>query len=285
VHARIWGCRGSLATPGPATAGYGGNTSCVEVRLGCGELVILDAGSGIRELGIRLVREPPRTIHLCLTHLHLDHLEGLAFFAPIWRPDFELHVWGPPSAVRTLEQRIARYFSPPLFPMMLSDVRARITFTDVQTAEWEIGGALLRSDLVSHPGPTLGFRLEEGGRSLAYIPDHEPVIGGGVEAVANEWLSGYALAEGTDVLMHDAQYSAAEYETHIGWGHASVQDAVAFARVTGAGALLMFHHDPLHSDIELTELEADARHAWDGTGLMPSLAREGLELDLSLVTA
>ena len=281
MRARIWGCRGSLPTPGKETVRYGGNTSCIEVVLADGTLVILDAGSGIRALGVRIAREQPRTIHLCLTHLHLDHLEGFGFFQPIWRPDFELHVWGPPSPVRTLEQRIARYFSPPLFPMQLSDVRADITFHDVVTAEWTIGSARLVSDLISHPGATLGFRLEEEGRALAYLPDHEPVLGGGVAAYGHDWISGFRLAAGADVLLHDAQYSEAEYEARIGLGHASVGDAVDLARAAEVERLLLFHHDPLHSDGELAGLERTARRRWKGPGSAPALAREGLELELS----
>jgi ribonuclease BN (tRNA processing enzyme) len=242
--------------------------------------VILDAGSGIRGLGVRLARESARSICICLTHLHLDHLEGLAFFEPIWDSRVEIDVWGPPSAVRSLEQRIARYFSPPLFPMQLSDVRARIRFHDVLTAEWRIGSAYVSSDLVSHPGPTLGFRLEERGRSLAYIPDHEPRVGGGVRELPPDWISGFALASRASVLLHDCQYLEREYETRVGFGHSSVVDAVAIGELAHVERLLLFHHDPLHTDTELEALQQRARELWRGEGAPPALAYEGLELTL-----
>jgi ribonuclease BN (tRNA processing enzyme) len=259
---------------------YGGNTSCVEVTLEDGTLVILDAGTGIRGLGVRLAREGRRKICLCLTHLHLDHLEGLGFFAPIWDADTEIDVWGPPSSVRSLEQRITRYFSPPLFPMQLSDVRARVTFHDVMTDEWRIGGAYVSSDLVSHPGPTLGFRIEERGRSLAYIPDHEPTLGADLADMTPDWISGFALARQANVLLHDAQYSESEYEAYVGFGHSSVADAVALGQRASVGRLLLFHHDPLHSDTELEALQQRARELWRGEGAPPALAYEGLELVL-----
>jgi ribonuclease BN (tRNA processing enzyme) len=250
------------------------------VTLADGTLVILDAGSGIRGLGVRLARERQRKICICMTHLHLDHLEGFGFFAPIWDEETEIDVWGPPSSVRSLEQRIARYFSPPLFPMQLSDVRASVTFHDVMTGEWQIGSARVSSDLVSHPGPTLGFRLEERGVSLAYIPDHEPKLGGGLRELSSDWISGFGLARGADVLLHDSQYSEAEYDAHVGFGHSSVADAVALGELAAVDRLLLFHHDPLHSDTELEALQHRARELWRGEGAPPALAYEGLELVL-----
>ena len=132
MRVRIWGCRGSIASPGPETARYGGNTSCIEVRLADGSLVVLDAGTGARALGEPLIKDPPPAIHLLLTHLHVDHLEGLGAFAPIWSPDTELHIWGPRSPMTSLDKRVAMYFSPPLFPVHLNDVPARVTFHDAR---------------------------------------------------------------------------------------------------------------------------------------------------------
>jgi phosphoribosyl 1,2-cyclic phosphodiesterase len=280
VRAQIWGCRGSLATPGRETVRYGGNTSCVELRAGDGTLIVLDAGTGIRPLGRALAVEAPATIHLLLTHLHLDHIEGFPFFAPVWRPETELHVWGPPSPVRSLEERIARYVSPPLFPRQLADVPARLRFHDVPDEEWAIGGVSVLAHLISHPGPTVGYRLSENGRSLAYIPDHEPALGvDDLTAISPEWVSGYALAVGVDVLLHDAQYSAEEYSARVGWGHSKVDDAVTFALCAGAGRLVLFHHDPLHTDSDLDALLASAVRLWGEDGA-PTLAHEGLMIDV-----
>ncbi len=281
MRATIWGCRGSLASPGPETVRYGGNTSCVEVRLDDDTLVILDAGTGIRPLGISLQAELPRTIHVFLTHLHMDHLEGLGFFGPLWVPGVDLHVWGPPSPLRSLDRRIARYLSPPLFPVHLQDIPSHPTFHDVPDEDWKLGGALIRARPVSHRGPTVGYRIQENGQSLAYIPDHEPALGVDLRGVEPEWISGHAVAQGADVLLHDAQYTEDEYRQRIGWGHSSVVHTVTFAEVSRVRQLVMFHHDPLHSDDQLEALLAQARGLWQGGGSGPVLAHEGMELELA----
>jgi phosphoribosyl 1,2-cyclic phosphodiesterase len=279
MRLKIWGCRGSVPTPGAETVTYGGNTSCVEVVLGDEVAVVLDAGSGIRALGSDLVGRGARRIHLFLTHLHLDHLEGLRFFAPLWDENVTLEIWGPRSPVSSLRDRILRSFSPPLFPLDFRDVPARVTFHDLPGEPWELEGISLFADLVLHPGPTLGFRLETGGSSLAYLPDHEPALTG-IEGRSLDWVSGGALAHGADLVLHDAQYFEEEYDARIGWGHSSVADAVAFCRTAGAGRLVLFHHEPEHSDGELELLENRARKLAGSDGLPPILAREGMILEL-----
>ena len=144
MQVKIWGCRGSMATPGPETIRTGGNTTCVEVTAN-GSRVILDAGTGIRALGAELAEDGPQKINICLTHLHLDHIEGLGFFAPFYDPDSEVSVWGPPSSVRTLKERISRYLSSPLFPIEVSDLPARVTFLDAPDGPWEIDGLRLQA--------------------------------------------------------------------------------------------------------------------------------------------
>jgi phosphoribosyl 1,2-cyclic phosphodiesterase len=276
--ATIWGSRGSLATPGAATIEYGGNTSCVEVRLEDGSTVVLDAGTGIRELGLRLANRPRAPIHLLLTHLHLDHVAGLPFFTPVWDPHAEIHVWAPvPRA--GLAEAIVRYMSPPLFPVSISDVPASVSFHDLPEGRWRLGSAHVSAEHVRHRGPTVGYRLEEAGRSLAYIPDHEPYSGAEMHEVEPERLSGYRLARGASILLHDAQYSEDEYAARIGWGHSSVAHAVAFAREVHAERLVLFHHDPLHADEDLAVLEARAAELWEGVRV-PELAREGMRLAL-----
>jgi len=282
VRVTIWGCRGSVPTPGPETIGYGGNTSCLEVELADGALLVFDAGTGIRALGAELERRSTSRIHLLLTHLHLDHLEGLRFFAPMWDERFELEIWGPPSPLLGLRERIARAFSPPLFPVDLADVPARLTFHDTPRQSWRIGSALLHAGSVVHPGPTVGYRVESNGASLAYIPDHEPALAGSISARSADWLSGASIATGADVVLHDAQYTEAEYAERIGWGHSSVADAVAFGAAVGARQLVLFHHDPSHSDRRLEDLEAHARAlATANGGVKPTLAREGMVLDVA----
>ncbi len=279
LSARIWGCRGSIPTPGEATVRFGGNTPCVEVRTGDGGLLILDAGTGVRQLGAQLDRDGP--VHVLLTHLHLDHVEGLRFFAPFWHADSELHIWGPPSPLHTLEERIVRAFSPPLFPIDLADTPAAVTFHDVPHEPWEIEGVRIDAQRVSHPGPTLGYRLSMNGSALAYIPDHEPVLGVELADLDPEWISGHAIAEGVDLLFHDCQFSEPEYPSRVGWGHSSVAHAVEFARLSDAGRLVLFHHDPDRSDDDVDGLVERARELWDGAlGEPPVAAREGMTLDL-----
>jgi len=275
----IWGCRGSVPTPGPGTFRYGGNTSCVEVSLEDGTILVLDAGTGIRALGFDLLERGARRVHLLLTHLHLDHLEGLRFFAPLWDERATLDIWGPPSPVSSLQERIARSFSPPLFPIDLREVPARVTFHDVPREPWTVDGTRLVADLVAHPGPTVGFRIETATSSFAYLPDHEPALAG-IADRSRDWISGAVIAEDVDLLLHDAQYFEDEYEERIGWGHSSVADAVAFAEVVGARRLVLFHHEPLHTDGSLERLEARARSLADGNEDWSALAREGMVIEL-----
>lgn len=278
MRARIWGTRGSLATPGPDTVRYGGNTSCIEIRPSDGGLVILDAGTGIRELGISLDGSVPSRIDILLSHLHLDHLEGLGFFAPLWDPATELHIWGPPSPVRSLADRIAQYLSPPLFPVRLAEVPAQVRLHDAPEEPWSLGSALLRSASIIHRGPTVGYRIEEGGRSIAYLTDHEPARAADLGTMPPEWISGYALAADADVLIHDCQYTEEEYPDRAGFGHSSTKHVADFARRAGARRLLLFHHDPNHTDEDLELLCERVQELWDG-GVV-DLAREGDEIEL-----
>lgn len=254
--------------------GYGGNTSCIEVVLEDGTVLVLDAGTGARALGLELAStEEP--IHLLLTHLHLDHLEGLGFFLPIWDPKCEVHIWGPPSPLRSLGERIARYLSPPLFPIHLTDIPAQLFFHDVPDEPWDIGTARISAEPVSHPGPTVGYRVQAEGVAIAYIPDHEPALGAELADLTPDWISGWGVAQDADVLLHDSQYFESEYAERVGWGHSSVAETVAFARVAGVERLILFHHDPLHTDADLLRIEARARELWGTDGEPPALAREG----------
>lgn len=253
----LWGTRGSLASPGPDTVSYGGNTACVEVRGEDGSCLVLDAGTGVRRLGAEIGPETQR-IDVLLTHLHMDHVQGLGFFGPLYRPDLEVHLWGPASSTLDLGGRLARYLSPPLFPVRLRDLPCRLTLHDVPLGSFQIGAFELSAALICHPGPTVGYRLREGTRSLAYLPDHEPALGSFRFPARPEWTSGYALAAGADLLIHDAQYTAAEYPKHVGWGHSALPQTIAFAASAGVKQLVAFHHDPGHDDRLIDRLIADA---------------------------
>jgi phosphoribosyl 1,2-cyclic phosphodiesterase len=280
MRARVWGCRGSLAAPGPETVRYGGNTSCVEVRLASGHTLVLDAGTGMRALGAVLQEEAHDELHVLLTHLHLDHLQGLGFFRPLFRPNVAVHLWGPKSPVQSLAERIAIYLSPPLFPVGLNGVPAQLTFHDAPEEPVAIGSATIRAAKVTHQGPTVGYRVEEAGRVLVYLPDHEPSLGVQLCNEPPAWISGHDIARDADVLLHDAQYGDSEYPQHVGWGHSCIAHVMEFARKAQVGTVLLFHHDPYHTDSELDELLAEARRQWHGTNERIRLAYEGMTISL-----
>ena len=278
----FWGVRGSVPVTGPAAAGFGGNTSCVQVTAGDGTQLILDAGTGIRALGLALAGRA-RAVHILLTHLHLDHIQGLMFFAPLFNPEMEVTIWGPTSEHRPLRERLGRYLSHPLSPFEIRDLPARVRFEDAHRESWAIGDVRVTSSLVAHRGPTLGYRLTSDGSSLCYLPDHEPGLGEDLAATEPAWISGYALARGASLLIHDCQYDDAEYGAHRGWGHSRLSDALTFALRAGCGQLMLTHHDPDHDDTRLEQMRADAADRWTRLGGdgAPELAREGEAIDLS----
>src|SRR5436190_2202720 len=280
MQARVWGCRGSVAAPGADTVKYGGNTSCVEVRLASGHALVLDAGTGMRPLGVAMQADLPVELHVLLTHLHMDHLQWLGFFRPLFAPGLDIHIWGPKSPVQHLDERIAMYLSPPLFPVRLEDVDARLTFHDAPEESVPISSALVRATNVTHQGPTVGYRIEEDGRSLVYLPDHEPSLGADLATLPGEWMSGHDLARDADVLLHDSQYRDDEYSAHVGWGHSCVRDVLEFANKANVEHLLLFHHDPYHSDDKLEMLLAEAHAQWPGLEHRIALASEGMTIHL-----
>jgi phosphoribosyl 1,2-cyclic phosphodiesterase len=261
---------------------YGGNTSCVELTLDDGTVLVLDAGTGIRSLGVAMTPSD-RPLNILLTHLHLDHIQGLMFFAPAFRPESEIVIWGPASPEASLEDRIGRYISAPLSPIDVRELPCHPSFREAETTEWRIGPATIQAASVTHRGPTLGYRVECGGSSICYIPDHEPGLGGSLADLDDEWISGYGLAHGATLLLHDCQYTDDEYPDHLGWGHSPLSDALLFARRTEVERLLLFHHDPLHSD-DLLDVFADrAATAWEDLGGRPDrveLAVERREIEL-----
>lgn len=256
---QLWGTRGSLATPGPDTARYGGNTSCVSVTGDDGSLLILDAGTGIRGLGSRLPSFLSR-VDILLTHLHMDHVQGLGFFAPLYRPGFEVHIWGPASATLSLQARLMRYLSPPLFPVHLSELPCDLSFHAVPCGDFEIGEFRIAAEMICHPGPTVGYRIRAAnGKVVTYMPDHEPALGcARFPSLPRDWTSGASLATGADLLIHDSQYSSAEYPRHSGWGHSSLLQTIHFAALCEVNHLISFHHDPNHSDGEIDLITAES---------------------------
>lgn len=256
---QVWGTRGSLAAPGPETARYGGNTSCVSVHGRGGTLIVLDAGTGIRPMGAT-IDKGVRRVDVLLTHLHMDHIQGLGFFAPLYRPAMEVHIWGPASTRLSLQDRLRRYLSTPLFPVGLRELPCRLLLHELGHGEMRIGEFRVAYARVCHPGPTIGYRISDAtGPVLTYLPDHEPALGSrAFPSLPLEWTSGGALADRSDLLIHDSQYSPHEYAERVGWGHSSLKQMLDFAKVVRAKHLVPFHYDPSHSDADLDRLLLDA---------------------------
>jgi phosphoribosyl 1,2-cyclic phosphodiesterase len=252
MNVTIWGTRGSLPSPSPENNYFGGNTSCVQVTHGDAFLV-LDAGSGIRRLGDNF---PPNItrIDILLTHLHMDHIMGLGFFLPLYNPNMEVNIWGPTSTKESLLSRLQRYLSPPLFPIRLQDLPCQPNVLEINHSTFVIGDLNIKSTYVCHPGPTIGYRIENKQSVLCYMPDHEPALGSAHFPEEPSWTSGYELAHKADLLLHDAQYTSEEYAPRVGWGHSSMVDALKFAEMAAVKKMLFFHHDPSHTDTYLRML-------------------------------
>jgi len=276
VRITFWGTRGSLATPGSETLTFGGDTSCVAIAGRDPEhLVILDAGTGIRRLGTHLPAEV-RRIDLFLSHLHLDHILGLGFFAPLFTEGLKVTVWAPSSSTPLLD-RLSRYLSPPLFPVRLRDLSCELQLRDAPETPVGCGAFTVTAAPVIHPDTAVGYRVQAGDRIVAYLPDHEPALSPDFPS-RPRWTSGAAIANDADVLIHDAQYSAREYPGHVGWGHSSVLDTVAFAEMAGVRSLALFHHDPSHDDADVERMELDAQRAFHGPHV--EAARQGATITL-----
>lgn len=259
MEVTLWGTRGSLAAPGPDTARYGGNTSCVAVHGREGTVLVLDAGTGIRRMSAT-IDASARRVDILLTHLHMDHIQGLGFFDPLYRPGVDVHIWGPASTQLTLQARLMRYLSPPLFPVSLRELPCHLQLHEVSDARFDIGEFRVASARVCHPGPTVGYRISDAaGAVVTYLPDHEPALGArAFPSLPRAWTSGAVIAGHADLLIHDSQYTTHEYAVRVGWGHSSLRHMLDFATLVEVKHLVPFHHDPAHSDLDLDRLMSEA---------------------------
>lgn len=282
---RFWGTRGSIATPGPQTAKYGGNTSCVEVRAGEGTVIVLDCGTGARELGLQLIKSGVRPLHinLFIGHIHWDHIQGFPFFVPVFLPDTELNIYAPAGFKRSLEEALAGQMQYSYFPVKLQDLRGHLRFTDLEEGFFRVGNVLVETQYLNHTAPTIAYRISADGATVAYVTDHEPFrkpTGPNFRHPGDQ--SHVTFLKGADLIIHDAQYSEEEYPSKIGWGHSTTHYAADVAIEAGVSRLALFHHDPMHDDTTMERLEEDARAhvAARGAGLDVFAAKEGQELEV-----
>ncbi|MEZ4227147.1 MAG: MBL fold metallo-hydrolase [Polyangiaceae bacterium] len=270
---RFWGVRGSIAAPGPATAGVGGNTSCVEITCGA-ERIILDAGTGLRALGDELVRQGSVNATLLLSHHHWDHIQGLPFFVPIYLPHAELTVIGPAAERCSMHDVLEHQMQSPVFPVRLDQVPSKLSTQEVFPGQvFELGDCRVEVAKLNHPGGSLAYRIDYDGSSVVYATDTEHY------SCVDPTLA--TLAQGADVLIYDSQYTPAEYSgqrgpSKVGWGHSTYEAGAALAERAGVGKYLLFHHDPKRCDDEVLELERRARALFAES----HAAREGMTLEL-----
>ncbi len=295
---RFWGTRGSIAVPGPVALRYGGNTTCLEVRAD-GEIIVLDAGSGIRPLGLALETEfqaEPIKLSLLITHAHWDHIQGFPFFKPAYNPKNQIRIFGFDGAGATFRQILAEPMKAPFFPIAMRELSATVDIKKLTEMKFSLGKLEVHAAFVNHPGVCVGYRIFTSAGSIAFLPDHEPYEFFLHSARANNLSEEQAkktaaderdnlveFLRRSDILILDAQYTDEEYETHIGWGHGSISNAVSLALDAGVQTLLLFHHDPNHDDQTVEAMEKSARElvAKSGKPLEIAAAQEGSEILLN----
>jgi phosphoribosyl 1,2-cyclic phosphodiesterase/DNA-binding response OmpR family regulator len=287
VRIQFWGTRGSIAKPGPATARYGGNTSCVEVRADSGTLIVVDCGTGAHDLGRQLVAQAGGAVdgHILISHTHWDHIQGIPFFEPLFTAGSAWDIYGPKGLSQSLRTTLAGQMEHTYFPITLDQFAATIRYHDLVEGAFALGDVQVITRYLNHPALTLGYRFEADGASLAYCCDHEPhsaALASGDAAITGMDERYADFVAGADLVIHDAQYTALEYPSKVGWGHSPAEYAVRICRDAGVKRLVLTHHDPLRDDDAVDRIiEAiRLRLRRDGASLEVLAAAEGLVIQL-----
>jgi len=295
---KLWGVRGSIPVPGSTTVRYGGNTTCAEVRAD-GELIVLDAGSGIRELGLALENEfgsRPINLSLLITHVHWDHIQGFPFFVPSYNDKNQIRILGYDGTDSGLREILNGQMATPFFPVALYDLPGKIKIEKLESMDFKIGKVHVRSKFMNHPGVCVGYRICTSKGSIAFLPDHEPYEAFKLHSAKSHLLSPeqtqkraredraelVKFLQGSDILILDTQYTDEEYQAHVGWGHGSLTTAISLALDAAVRKLILFHHDPTHDDEMIDKMVQTARKlaAKSESYLEVEGAREGAEMTL-----
>jgi phosphoribosyl 1,2-cyclic phosphodiesterase/CheY-like chemotaxis protein len=298
VALKFWGVRGSIPTPGPTTAFFGGNTTCVEVQAD-GEIIVLDAGTGIRGLGLELISElkgEPMNLTVLITHTHWDHIQGFPFFVPAYNPKNQIRILGYEGARKGLESTLSNQMESPYFPISMQQMPGNISIQELKDLKFSVGRVNVQAQFMNHPGVCVGYRVTTSAGTIVFIPDNEPFTRMKSTSTGSSEKDAAALEyakqqdqklvdfiRDADVLIMDSQYDAMEYPRHVGWGHTCVDDSVAIALSAGVKRLFLFHHDPGHDDTHVSHMVAWGRKivARQGEKMTVEAAREGIEVVLT----
>ncbi len=273
MRVKFWGTRGSVPTPGRTTEKFGGNTACVEIHQG-DERLILDAGTGIRELGLLMVEQEPRPTSMLFSHVHWDHIQGLPFFTPLFIPTFAFSIFAPSKFKASLQKVLFKQMAPDVFPVDFGDLAAKITFKTLAARGTKVGPFAINAFALNHPGGSWAYRVRCEDRTVIYATDNEFDPEGDPEGYARL----LSEVKGADLLISDGQYTLAEYTEKRGWGHGVLEHVARLGTEAGVGRLAITHHDPMRDDEALTDLERRTRKAAPDRPVF--FARDGLAIEV-----